>query len=375
MRIGLIGIGYIGNCYSRALSAVNSIYPELPTLRLAGLCETDNRRLEAAKRQGRFEIYSNDWRQFLSEGDLDVVIIATPSHLHKDISVEALHRNIHVLCEKPMAIELRDAYAMACAAKVSAAKTLLGYSYIHNPAIKHMKRLIDDGHIGKVISFHGHFAEDYLADRTLPHTWRCIRTEAGLGALADLGCHIISVSQYLVGNIAEVSALTNIAYLQRPAPGEHQKKAIVTNEDIAKAIVTFENGVPGTFEASRVAWGSKNRLLIEVQGSQGALRFDQERMNEVALYDSRSASSCQGFTTILTAPDHAPYGRFIPSPGHQLGFVDLKAIEIGEFLLEICGEGLTGPNFESGYLIEQAIHAMAKSARDRKWISVAHSKL
>ena len=121
---------------------------------------------------------------------------------------------------------------------------------------------------------------------------------------------------------------------------------------------------------SRVAWGSKNRMLIEIQGSYGALRFDQERMNELQLFDSRSEASKQGFVKILTAPEHPPYGRFIPSPGHQLGFVDFKTIEVGEFLMGIFGGNYTGLNFEEGLKIERAIHAIACSSQSRSWISV-----
>ena len=370
IRIGLIGYGYMGECFSLALSNVQQLYPELPTLRLVGLCDSDQAKLSVAKRQGNFESYHTNWRSFLSESDVDVIIIATPNSFHKEIAIDALQRQIHVLCEKPMAVELEDALAMTQAARSSTAKTLLGYSYIRNPAIKHMKKLIDDGTIGRVTSFRGHFAEDYSADENTPHSWRCLRSKSGLGALGDLGCHVVSLAQYLVGEISAVSALTEIIHTERPVHNSNSETAKVTNEDFAAALVRFEEGISGTIDVSRIAWGSKNRLLIEVQGTHGAIRFDQERMNELQFFDARAEASMQGFKNILTAPEHPPYGRFIPSAGHQLGFVDLKTIEIGEFLLEICGVSTARPNFEDGLKIEKTIHAIADSSRDRRWVSI-----
>ena len=287
IRIGLIGYGYMGECFSLALSSIQRLYHELPPVRLAGLCESDPAKLGKAKRQGGFEKYYADWRKLIVDANIDVVIIATPNSLHKEIAINALNRNIHVLCEKPMAVEVDDALAMAQAARQSSAKTLLGYSYIRNPAIKHMKQLLEKGAIGEITSFRGHFAEDYSADENIPHSWRCLRSKSGLGALGDLGCHVISLSQFLVDNIYEVSALSHITHTDRPSRESPQQTAKVTNEDFAAALLRFESGIPGTLDVSRVAWGSKNRMLIEVQGSHGALRFDQERMNELQLFNSR----------------------------------------------------------------------------------------
>ncbi len=360
----------MGECFALAFSAVQQLYPELPPIRLVGLCDTNATKLSEVKRHGRFENYCEDWRSFLQEIDMDVAVIATPNDLHKEIAVAALQQNIHALCEKPMAPEIEDAHSMALAARRSSAKTLLGYSYLRNPAIKHVKRLIEYGDIGEITCFRGHFAEDYSADPNTPHSWRYVRSQSGLGALGDLGCHVVSLSQYLIGDICEVSALSHIAFAERPMPGAADQYAATTNEDFAAALLKFKSGIPGTLDVSRVAWGSKNRLLIEIQGTHGAIRFDQERMNELQLYDARIEASKHGFSKILTAPEHPPYERFIPSPGHQLGFIDLKAIEIGEFFAEICGGPAAGPDFEEGLKIERTIHAIARSSQTRQWVNV-----
>src|SRR5690606_31450566 len=106
----------------------------------------------------------------------------------------------------------------------------------------------------------------------------------------------------------------------------------VENEDVASALVRFTSGVQGSLSTSRSAWGRKSRLAWEAHGTEGMICFDQERMNELQLYQNRGAAAEQGFKTILTGPLHEPYGAFCPAPGHQLGFNDLKVLEVGAFL-------------------------------------------
>jgi predicted dehydrogenase len=112
-------------------------------------------------------------------------------------------------------------------------------------------------------------------------------------------------------------------------------------------------------------------LGFEVHGTKGMLIFDQERMNELLLFRNQGDKATQGFTTILTAPEHAPYGDFCPAPGHQLGFNDLKVIEAAGFLRAIRDNTRPALDFTAGLEIEKAIHAIAISAREARRVSLA----
>ena len=371
IRVGLIGAGYMGKCHAMAVGAMRHVYPDLPKLRPVSLCEQNQDVLSAAAQTGFFERYEFDWRDLIDRADIDLVIVATPNGLHRDVSVAALEKGINVLCEKPMALAIEDAEEMRNAAEKSSADAILGYTYVRNPAIKHIKKLIDTDAIGDITSFRGVFSEDYQADENNPHSWRCVKETAGLGALGDLGCHLISIAQYLLGDVSQLCGLTHIAYPRRAMPDDCSSFGAVTNEDAAYALLQFECGAPGVIESSRVAWGAKNRLEFEIQGSRGAIRFNQERMNEVEFYDAGALSSRHGFTTILSGPEHPPYGRFVPTPGHQIGFIDLKTIEIAEFVTQLSGGEKTGPDFEQGLKIERAIDAIATSSENRQWIDLA----
>jgi len=140
--------------------------------------------------------------------------------------------------------------------------------------------------------------------------------------------------------------------------------AEVENEDIASALLRVENGAQGVISESRVAWGRKNRLSFELHGDKGMICFDQERMNELQLYVAEGPKSRQGFKTILTGPDHPHYARFLPAPGHTLGFQDQKTIEAAAFLDMIAGRHSTGVGIREALAIEETIHAIAKAAQD-----------
>ena len=135
-------------------------------------------------------------------------------------------------------------------------------------------------------------------------------------------------------------------------------------------MVRFARGCSGTLEASWVSAGRKMQIEFELVGSKGALHFNQERFNELRLYQSGSAGSRNGFRTILAGPEHSPYGAFCPAPGHQLGFNDLKTIEVRDFLLAVSGEPVVGPDFREGWEVQKVVDAILRSSRERAWVAV-----
>lgn len=129
-------------------------------------------------------------------------------------------------------------------------------------------------------------------------------------------------------------------------------------------------GISAVLMANRAAWGRKGRIALQIFGSKGSIVYDQERMNEFELYQAEGRGSEQGFRKILAAPAHRPYDRFIPAPGHGLGFNDLKIIECRELIRAISGEPSSIVTFEDGLRIEKSVHAMAQSFHERRWIEI-----
>ncbi len=361
--IGLIGTGFMGKAHALAYGAVKAVFGDVPTPRLEVLCDTPLEQAQGFAEQFGFARATDDWQSLITDPNVDIVSITTPNKLHREMAVAALGAGKHVHCEKPMALTLAGAQEMVEAAAIGNLKTIVGYNYLHNPAFIHAQKLVQDGAIGRIVHFRGLVDEDYQADPHIPWSWRATRANAGLGTLGDLGCHLVSLAIGLVGPIQSLVADTQTVHATRPtADGKSSKP--VENEDIASALLRFENGVSGVISSSRSAWGRKCYLAFEIHGDKGMIRFDQERMNELELYQNKGPKSQQGFTKILTGPEHPPYAKFCPAPGHQLGFNDQKTIEAHALLTAIDNDLPAFPGFADAYEIEKTIHAIARSGQN-----------
>jgi predicted dehydrogenase len=294
------------------------------------------------------------------------VAIAAPNSLHKPIALAALAAGKAVYCEKPLAATLEDARAMADAADGSGLTTLAGFNYLKNPMIGLAREMVAGGEIGEVVSFRGIHAEDYMTDPAAPYSFR--NETVGGGVLLDLGSHIVSLARYLVSAIDEVATVSATVHKSRPAPGGPKE---VATEDHAHFLARFANGAIGDFTASWVTPGRKMQLEFELIGTRGSLVFSQERFNELKVYTTGNGLGRAGFKTLFSGPDTPPYGNFCPAPGHQLGFNDLKTIEVAHLIESIAAGTPASPDFREAYEIQRVIVAAVRAGRERGWLRIA----
>jgi predicted dehydrogenase len=228
---------------------------------------------------------------------------------------------------------------------------------------------VEAGELGEITGFRGIHAEDYMHDPQSPWTWR-IDPSGGPGVIADLGSHIIGMARFLLGNISEVSADVRTVIKQRPVAVGSKEMKPVEVDDVARLLVQFERGCGGTIEANWIQTGRNMQLGFELTGEQGSLVFTQERLNELWLYKAGGDRKRKGFTRIESGPQHPPYGGFCVAGGHQLGFNDLKTIEMAEFLGGIAVGKSKGPDFREAYEIQKVVEAALASSANRSWVSI-----
>lgn len=354
LGVALIGTGFMGKCHAMAWRNVATVFGGAHP-RLEILCDTPAAQAQGFAAQFGFARASDDWQATVADPLVDVVSITTPNGLHRPMAEAALRAGKHVWLEKPMALTLADAQSMAdLAAAHPGQVTLLGYNYLRSPAFQAARAMIAAGEIGQLLSFRGTYDEDYSADPDLPWSWRMTHAGGGLGALGDLGCHLVSQMLALMGPVSEVTAMTQIAVPMRPSP---EGPRAVENEDSALALIRFASGAQGSFATSRVARGRKCRLQWEVHGTAGTITFDQENMNQLLVHHAGEA----GFTRHLTGPDQPDYAAFCPAPGHNFGFNEQKVIECRDLSRAIAGGAAAWPGFAAGLGIERIIHTMAAS--------------
>jgi predicted dehydrogenase len=370
LAVGLIGSGYMGRAHAIAFRSAAAVFdlPLEPELALLG--DIDAATAQRAADQLGFGRSTGEWREVVSDPHIDLVDVTTPNRLHVEMVMGAITAGKNVYCEKPLAPTAAEAGQLMRAAETAGVKTMVGFNYLKNPITVLAKEIIDSGEIGQVFGFRGNHFEDYMLDpNTLVSPWRLDR-RSGDGVTADLGSHVVSLARFLVGPIESVCADRSIVIPERRSPSGEVVKIDVADE--VYSLVRFENGARGTLAASWLGTGHKMGLGFEVRGTKGALVVDFERFNELELYRADQPVGREGFTRVLAGPAHRDFAQFVPAPGHQLGFNDLKAIEVRDLV-----EGLAAadcapwPDFREAWEVQRVIDAIIESDRRRSWATVA----
>lgn len=364
MKVGLIGSGFMGQAHSFGFATAARVF-ELPvSFEMATLADINIAQAQKASKALGFSNATDNWRDLIEDPSIDIIDITAPNALHKEMALAAISAGKHVYCEKPLAPLAADALEMAEAAERAGVKTQVGFNYLMNPMLKLAKEMIEAGELGEIYSYRGVHAEDYMADPSGPLTFR--HDPQGGGAFADLGSHAMATAEFLIGPVARVMGNMKTVIKQRADRNGDMQPVPV--DDVAHAFVEFENGVSGSVDANWVATGRKMQHDFEVYGSKGAIHFTQERFNELNFYSTGDALGRAGFRKIEASPNHAPYGSFCVAPGHQIGFNDLKAIEIKGYADALAGLAPEPFNFRAGYRIQSLIEAVQQSSRNEAWV-------
>nr|WP_243125672.1 MULTISPECIES: Gfo/Idh/MocA family oxidoreductase [unclassified Clostridium] len=387
LNVGLVGAGFMGKAHSVGLSMMPMLFwpaPAVPVLKT--ICDIVPEIAADAKDRFGFEKYCTNWEDIVNDPEIDVVSICTPNNSHAEIAVAALNAGKHVLCEKPIASTLEDAKAMVEAAEQAASKGIISmnaYQYRRVPAIDLAKKFIDEGSIGKILNVRCTYLQSWSADPASPLSWRFQKDIAGAGTLGDIASHVIDIAQYLAGDIDEVTGMMKTYIAERPVQeggadllgtvklGADAKKSPVDVDDEDSFLVKYKNGAVGSIEATRNAWGRNNFITVEIHGTQGSLYFNYERLNELQVCFANDPDDRRGFKTIFTGPAHFHGEATWNIPGMNIGYGELKAIEMYEFMKAIAQGKQPSTSFTAGYAVERVCEAVKKSSESGRWVKVA----
>lgn len=364
--IGMIGGGYMGKAHSVALNAVGAVFDT----RLRPVCEmicttTEAGAAEKAKTFG-FHRSTADWKMLVEDPKVEAVYIASPQETHLEIALAAFALGKPVFCEKPLGATLQDSRTMAAAAGKAGVANMMGFNYIRTPASQLAREIIASGEIGEVTYFRGEHTEDFFSDPEAPATWRT--TGRANGTMGDLAPHMINAALGLIGPIT--SLIADIETVHKERPGKTGRES-VTNDDQGQFLCRFERGAMGMLYFSRVATGRKMGYVYEVFGTRGSIRFDQEDQNALWLYKGDSKPGREGFTKILTGPEHPDYLAFCQGPGHGTGYQDQIIIEAKDFLEAIERGKAVWPTFQDGLMVHEVVEACWHSHEQKSWVSIS----
>lgn len=257
MRVGVVGCGQVGQ--RRARIVHQSAGDELVIL--ADVDEVTVRSL--AKELGCLGV--QDWQQVVAE-ELDVIIVSTPNKFAAPISIAALRKGKHVLCEKPMGRNLSEALQMAEAARDTGKVLKVGFNHRYHPAVETAYQLSASGAIGPLLfirCIYGHGGRPGYESE-----WRRDPDLAGGGELLDQGVHVVDLCRWFLGEFSEVTGYTAAYFWKRDPQMEPQSQL----EDNAFVIMRTDIGQAAFWHTSLTQW--KNRFLFEVYGWDGYLQIE-----------------------------------------------------------------------------------------------------
>ena len=366
LRVGLVGGGFMGRTHVMGYALADRAYADMARLEIAAIAEISEERAAAAGREFGIERSTADWRELVDDPGIDIIDISVPTSLHREIGLAAIAAGKHVYCEKPLTPSARGALELTELAEAAGVKTQVGFNYLANPLMAVARDLVASGELGVIYSYRGIHAEDYMSDPNGPFTFR--HDPKGGGALADIGSHALATAEHLLGPIAQVMGeCTTLIDHRIDSAGNRQPVRV---DDVSRAFLWFSSGASGSIEANWCATGRKMQHDFEIHGSEGALLFTQERLNELHLYQAKGRAGLRGFSKIECGPEHDPYARFCVAPGHQIGFNELKAIEIGRFAAAVVSGEAEPFGFRQAHRIQCLVEAIRESSRARKWMRV-----
>ncbi|MDR1390395.1 MAG: Gfo/Idh/MocA family oxidoreductase [Treponema sp.] len=373
--IGIIGAGFMGKTHAHDVKTLPLYYADLPLIpRLVGICDAVPSSAKAMKEQNGFDFATSSLDELLARPDIDAVTISTPNVFHRENVLAAFRAGKHVYCDKPLASSYAQALELIEARKN--VKRPLVAQVAHQfrcfPAVMRAKQLLEEGRIGKIMSFHGAYLHSGSIDKNKPIGWKQDKTMGGGGVLFDLGSHILDLLYSLLGDFSELFASTRIVYPERPDAAGNRVK--IDADDSAWILLKLADGSQGMVEASKIYTGTNDDFRFEIYGEKGALRFDSMYPNWLEFFDNTRSEGPyggeRGYTRIETMSAFEKPGGSFPPAKFPLGFLRSHVHSFYNFLQSIYAGTPGTPSFEEGAYILKLLETAYASAREGCWKKV-----
>jgi predicted dehydrogenase len=320
--------------------------------KVVALCDVSRRNLDVASARYGITATYTDYRVLLESEKLDAVDVVTPNNVHAEISLAAMQRGVHVLCEKPLAMNRHEAREMVTVANRTGVKTAVNFTYRNVPAARFIKEIIDSGEIGDVYHVIATYNQGWLVDPDSPHVWRLVKGLSGTGVLGDLGSHLIDLARFWIGDFQSVAGHLKTFVDKRPR-SDGSGHGVVDVDDAASFLAEFANGATGSFFCTRYAFARANTQRAEIYGTKGGIVYDNEKPNEIHFSMGRFMANQRHYAVMEVPRSHQE-----PQSTMQL------------FVRDIVQGTTTTPTFADGAAAQEVLDAIEMGHANRGWSSI-----
>lgn len=369
----IIGVGFVGRAHLEALRRLG-----IPVCGILG--SSPGRTRESAQALKLDRAYSS-LSELTADKGVSVVHICTPNYVHHDQTKAAMEAGKHVMCEKPLAMNTAESRSLLDFERKLKLVGGVAYNLRYYPLCHEAKAIVQSGAIGEPRLIHGSFLQDWLLYPT-DWNWR-LEPELGgnLRVVADIGTHWLDLVTWITGRkvtdlCADLATVNPVRMRPRARVETFQKTAgptddvKITTDDYASILLRFEGDVHGVCTVSQVSAGRKARLWFEIDGSEGSVAWNSEEPNTLWI-GKRNEANREVLKDPAIMHPHAR-GYAIYPGGHAEGYPDTFVQLFKDFYAYIAAGDFsasrTFPTFETGHEEMLLCEAIARSAREQRWI-------
>ena len=261
LKVGIVGLG-IGIIHLR-------FFKEVPGVTVQALCDQNTALLQKTAAEHHVPQTFTDFDRFLADADIDAVALAVPNFLHRPMTLAALDRGWHVLCEKPMALNAAEALEMRTKVRETGKKFMIHFNQRFRAEHQYFKALVDSGKLGDIY----YATTGWRRMRGIPKFggWFGQKKMSGGGPLIDLGVHMLDLTRWLMGNPKAVTvSASTFSHLGESLALAQSKEFDV--EDLATALIRFDNGASLMLEVNwALNFEEREKIYLELSGKKGGL--------------------------------------------------------------------------------------------------------
>lgn len=351
VRVGVVGTSWWADWL---------YFPSLrthPRAELAAVCGRSRERAQEMADKYNIPQVFTDYREMFTNANIDAVIISVPDDWHYVMTMAALDSRLHVLCEKPLALNAAHARAMYEKAETAGVKHMVFFTYRWIPQFRYVHELVEQGFIGRCFQADLNFRMGWARDGK--YMWRANQHRAN-GVLSDLGSHLIDFTRWCVGEISSVSAQL-YTFVERAAP---PSEPFEPANDSAVLALKLSNDAQATLQLSMVTKPIKGEIELQTRlyGENGTLEADiqMDDMIRAVGFDDDEAQS-------LSIPDDI-WGDANRNDSWSVLFTNSTGARF--FIDAIIENQPISPNFYDGWKAQQVIDAAFESDRTGRWVAI-----
>lgn len=370
LRIGLVGYGFMGRAHSNAFLQAPRYFDSDYEPELVAVCGRDKANAEAHAARWGYSSVETDWQALIDRDDIDLIDIAAPNDMHKDIAIAAAEAGKMIMCEKPLGRNADESREMVAAVEKAGVPNMVWYNYRRIPAVTLAKQIIDEGKLGRIFHYRAKFLQDWTIAEDLPQggagLWRLDVGVAGSGVTGDLLAHCIDTAMWLNGPIENVSGLTETFIKERMhnLTGNVEKVGI---DDASLFLARFQNGSLACFEATRYARGHKALYTLEINGEHASIMWDLHDLHRLDYFDHGDEGRVRGWRSIHVTDGDQPYMDKWWVPGLAIGYEHSFVHQFADFLTGLEESQPALPTFRDALATDIVTDAVLKSAETGQW--------